>query len=518
MKRIFLFTALFFSLFANGQTAFQEVMPVIYSTQYSSVSNIALTSDGGFIFCNTFDETLSWGSKITKTDSTGQIQWVRSITYDTASSWVVMTVGECPGGYFVVGQFVGNSHEYGGNYLTKLNPTGNILWSKVFTNDINGGITSTVFPESNGDFLISNSGCSGVIKLDANGNVIFNKTYSTNLSTCMETVGSAIGTDGGFAICGGLPPNAIGIIKTDPSGNIQWAKNYGDSTYTAAYFPTDITATADGGFVIVGQLGNNSASFLFKVNANGNLIWQKDFSNGFIDKIIEKTDKELIGTVFFNWSHLMLVSFDSTGNYTDGESIGPAYSTNSGYNELAIRPTPDNGIVTTGLFLSPNGNGIFLFKSDSSIQEGCTSNHILLNNITSSLPPFQIIPTTFYQANTIASTRSLYPLFISNIQPPSDFCSFLSVNENKLNTSSMTLYPSPIATGENITITISEFNGKAEISIYDVTGKIVQQQQHDFIPGENFSMATKNLQSGIYLMRIEGIDGENVASTKFVVK
>lgn len=102
-------------------------------------------------------------------------------------------------------------------------------------------------------------------------------------------------SDGGYILAGSamsdksgdVGPNKGGydvfIVKTDAYGNKLWQKNYGGTEGEA---PVAIAGTADGGIVIAaGSYSNNSGDigvnhgeqdiWVFKVDANGNLVWQK---------------------------------------------------------------------------------------------------------------------------------------------------------------------------------------------------------------------------------------------------
>jgi inosine/xanthosine triphosphate pyrophosphatase family protein len=65
----------------------------------------------------------------------------------------------------------------------------------------------------------------------------------------------------------------IFLIKTDASGNIQWAKTFGGTDWEEAY---SIQQTSDGGYIVAGATYSFGAGyddiFLIKTDANGNII------------------------------------------------------------------------------------------------------------------------------------------------------------------------------------------------------------------------------------------------------
>ncbi|WP_420603387.1 hypothetical protein [Flagellimonas sp.] len=141
-----------------------------------------------------------------------------------------------------------------------------------------------------------------LLKLDADGNLQWNKTYGGSKDDRGQSVIQT--ADGGFAIVGyamsddGDGSNNEGfhdnwILRLDVSGNILWEKSFGFSGHDHSY---DVIQTADGGFFFSGFLdvtssggnGNDGkGSYLTrhgvgefwgtKLDANGNLQWRRYF-------------------------------------------------------------------------------------------------------------------------------------------------------------------------------------------------------------------------------------------------
>jgi gliding motility-associated-like protein len=81
------------------------------------------------------------------------------------------------------------------------------------------------------------------------------------------------------------------VAKLDRCGNLQWEKVLGGSNYETA---RDIEATSDGGYIVVGEtnssdggvvsgFGGTKDIWLLKLDANGNLSWQKRFGGNGLD-------------------------------------------------------------------------------------------------------------------------------------------------------------------------------------------------------------------------------------------
>ncbi len=114
-----------------------------------------------------------------------------------------------------------------------------------------------------------------LIKTDANGNVQWAKTYGGTSGDFAFSVQQT--SDGGYIVAGwtysfGAGGGDIFLIKTDANGNIIWAKTYG-GTYEDYAF--SVQQTSDGGYIVAGGTYSFGAGwddiFLIKTDANGNI-------------------------------------------------------------------------------------------------------------------------------------------------------------------------------------------------------------------------------------------------------
>lgn len=107
--------------------------------------------------------------------------------------------------------------------------------------------------------------------------------------------GSTMSDDGDVSSIHGL--SDCWIIKTDSLGNIEWEKTYGGIESEEAY---SIDTTADGGYIFGGRSSSNdgdvtghygdafsSDAWLVKLNASGDIEWQKSLGGIFFDNINE---------------------------------------------------------------------------------------------------------------------------------------------------------------------------------------------------------------------------------------
>ncbi len=179
-----------------------------------------------------------------------------------------------------------------------------------------------------------------LVKLNKNGDIIWDKTYPANATQYTEDVLMTsdneiyiVGTEG---IGGNVSHPELLLKKVDASGNEHWTKKY-DSDFLSTHkgiIATSIEETMDGNLLLLGNTNNEQDIFIIKVDKQGNEI-NKNY-------------------------------FGVTNYFTGGNSI--TYSGNDfGYQVLS---TNDNGCLITG-FTTAFGSGksdMFLLKLDSELK------------------------------------------------------------------------------------------------------------------------------------------------------
>jgi uncharacterized delta-60 repeat protein len=246
-------------------------------------SSVQQTSDGGYIVAG---YTVSFGAGNTdifliKTDANGNVQWAK--TYGGTGSdiaWSVQQTSE--GGYIVAGytlSFGAGDYDF---FLIKTDANGNLQWAKTY-----GGTGDdraySVQQTTDGGYIVagwtSSFGAGGgdifLIKTDANGNIIWAKTYGGTNGDLASSVQQT--SDGGYIVAGYTRSFGAGdydffLIKTDANGNVQWAKTYGGTNTDYARY---VQQTSDGGYIVAGYTSSFGAGnwdiFLIKTDENGNI-------------------------------------------------------------------------------------------------------------------------------------------------------------------------------------------------------------------------------------------------------
>lgn len=141
--------------------------------------------------------------------------------------------------------------------------------------------------------IIKNQGYTDawIIKLNSNGNTQWQKTLGGSKTDFAQSIRQT--SDGGYIIAGTTHSKDgdvtanhgngdIWLVKLDANGNMQWQKSLGGSKVDIGQ---DIRQTSDGGYIIAGSsqssdgdLSLNHGGFdywVIKTDSNGNIQWQK---------------------------------------------------------------------------------------------------------------------------------------------------------------------------------------------------------------------------------------------------
>ena len=197
-------------------------------------------------------------------------------------SYANVLVGTSDGGYAMAG-YAGNN-----SYLMKTDANGTLQWTKTYDGG-NWEEAYALVQTSDGGYALAGSSGDKVgiyhsdfwlVKTDPSGNMEWNHAYG---GPGIEKAGSVIQTDdGGYAVAGYTDSFGIGLkdfwlVKTDPNGNMEWNQTYGTAeNYEQAY---SLVKTFDGGFALAGTMNNlnDNSIWLVKVDPLGNMEWNQTF-------------------------------------------------------------------------------------------------------------------------------------------------------------------------------------------------------------------------------------------------
>jgi len=288
----------------NGDTLWTRTMG---SKTENDVAKAAMpTSDGGFIVaCDTWANYAAVNPKrvdwwLIKLKSNGDTAWTRMVGGTDQYEYAYSIVPALNGDFIVAGT---RSTPSSSILIAKFDRNGNQIWEKNF-DGFGQGFASSVSVGPNGSvFVASNSTTPNthtydyrILKLDANGELIWNKVLGSNQDDMVESIQTTI--DGGCIVAGTTYGSGNGdvtgtnhgygdlwVVKLNASGDITWNKLFGGSDYDWVNRNAAIILTLDGGYIMAGNSGSSDGDveqrgiWTFKLSNSGKLLWSKSFSD-----------------------------------------------------------------------------------------------------------------------------------------------------------------------------------------------------------------------------------------------
>jgi hypothetical protein len=300
------------------------------------------------------------------------------------------------GGYILAGYTSSNDSDVAGNnglsdyWVIKLDQAGAIEWQKCYggTNEdraqwiqvtpdhgyIIAGYSESVDGDITAHHASADTADCWIIKTDSLGNIEWERSLggtSWEASTCIQNT-----IDGGYIMVattesydGDISSTHGGsdywVVKLSSSGNIQWQKTYGGTSYDN---PSFVIQLADESYMVTGHAysadgdltSNHGVSdyWIIHLDTAGNIIWQKNYGGSFQDEsinLIQTSDGGFMVAGFtnstdgdvsshFSVSEYWLVKIDSLGILQWEKAYG---GQGSEFNTF-VDQTADGGYIISG--------------------------------------------------------------------------------------------------------------------------------------------------------------------------
>ncbi len=273
---------------------------IIYQKTFGGIKrdgafSLIQTSDGGFALAG-FTRSYGAGNKdvwLVKTDTNGLMLWNK--TYGSSQNEEARSVIQTrDGGYLLAGST--NSYDISDEdvWLIKTDANGLVLWNKTYggsrldfvrslIHTIDGGFALAGFTIDWMDFIALGNGGGDmwIVKLDASGNIQWNQTYKGEKDERIYTIIQTL--DGGFALAGKTTVSSdfnseIWLVKTDVMGEIQWNQTYQGTKDETAY---SLIQTSDEGFILAAisqtQFSLESDILIVKTDVYGTVVWSETY-------------------------------------------------------------------------------------------------------------------------------------------------------------------------------------------------------------------------------------------------
>ena len=290
---------------------------------------------------------------------------------------------------------VSNYQGEGDYWIVKLDENGAINWETSFGGSNNDLANAIVQTSDSGFFVIGNSASTDgdiqqsnggidcwVVKLDSVGNLEWENSLGGSANDYGRSGQQT--SDGGYIVAGQTwssngdvnsnnGQEDFWIVKLNPTGDIEWEKNYGGTLSDGAF---SIEQTMDGGYVAAGYsqssdgdvLANNGGNdyWIIKIDTAGNITWEKNYGGtgqetiaairqtsdqGFI---ISGTSDSSDGDIFdsHGGNEAWVVKLDADGNLVWEQSLGGSANDYG----RAIQFSDDGSYILCGQTWSSDGN------------------------------------------------------------------------------------------------------------------------------------------------------------------
>jgi hypothetical protein len=335
------------------------------------------TSDGGFIIAGYVED---WNTDdqqfyLVKTDSTGDVEW--SQLYGGSSDDDAYAVSQTnDGGYIVGGRTKSSGSGLYDLWLIKTDQQGEILWEKILGGTKEDVAYSLLVLDDDEYLVVGGTASHGsgnsdawVLKTSSEGEILWNITIGGKMNDVgRKVIASA---DGGFVIVGdtssyGAGWNDIWLIKMSSDGSVSWNQTYGGSANDNGKSVVE----TDDGFIIAGNsesFGSNLVEgYVVNVDPDGNLVWEQTFggtSDDYAESIALLSDGGYVVTGFTSStgtgeSDVWLFSVSQGGDLMDETFYGGSMRDRM----YEILPTSDDGYILVGFTWSfgAGGNGYLI--------------------------------------------------------------------------------------------------------------------------------------------------------------
>jgi hypothetical protein len=301
-------------------------------------SSITQTLDGGYAILgytssNDQNVTNNAGLKdfwVAKLDASGNLSWQKSFGYSGLDSGFSL-IQTNDNGFLLIGVLdvtasggdgktnKSNLKHAGGDYWAiKIDATGNKQWSNYYGGSFTDTPYDVIQTSDNGYIIVGSSDSDDVdisnnkgeydfwvIKISETGELLWEKNFGG--SEIDEARSIEATSDGNYMIVGDTRSNDqdvsqnygaadVWVIKMSPIGELIWEKSFGGSSFDVS---RSVKRTEDNGFLISGSSrsadgnltsnkGQNDA-WIFKMDTNGSMLWQKSFGGTKIDYTYDAT-------------------------------------------------------------------------------------------------------------------------------------------------------------------------------------------------------------------------------------
>lgn len=395
MKIPTLFSILFIPFLCFSQNVFEK--------NYGGIDNdkafgVIETYDGNYIFTGETRSTLTYKQIVytVKINPIGNIIWTRTEEMDDSRGLSIIETQDQ--GIVVAGELLSDNDFV--PFLIKYDASGNLLWSYDYREIISGGGAYRLVERSNGELSFTsrdgNAAC--VFNVSSNGEYLWKKNFNISNKLCY---GLSTSHDNGLVTSGSIDTEGGGafrnswVVKLNSQHNISWQETYGGDYSRSGLY--DIKEKPDHGFIACGSwfAGNiilHGKMYLVNIDESGELLWERyiegsNYEDDYRGIAVEAMENAYLACGNYRENYNLEKIFVAKYDLNGDTLWSRTYGGEYTDNANAIISTSDGGFLICGYTLNNTlgGSDAYLIKADS---EG----HIVGNTSLTSTPRIEIFP------------------------------------------------------------------------------------------------------------------------------
>lgn len=452
----------------------------------NTLSPSILSIQDGYLIAHTYNAISgNEGFAIRKLNHLGETQWFKNLSYGVATHTMIgggVLINTLDNNYLLTSAITQNATDLDYDItLFKFNENGDLIWSNKIINPNKVDYAYSILPTSDKGYIMAGIQHSQtynnrffILKTDSMGNEQWSHQYHPLQHGAAFSI---FETDTGYIASGAIQypdtDHDMFVMEIDEQGNVVWEKNYGGVESDNGGLITPI----NNNFFLAGAIKQNNITnpYIARLDSIGNTMWTKTYhvsiggmqeappqltsDGGFV--CLYSYDTE------FGYRAPWFWRFTATGDTLWTRRI-PGMPTDHNSYLKDIAPTHDGGWLLSGFDYSEQSS--WAVKLDS-LGHTCS----------------------YLGCDSTASVG------LSFVPPPPQ-------------TAQLNIMPNPAK--EFVTLSwATTLNAKAELLIYDYTGKIVLRR---FVSGNAANINLDYLPNGLYICQITD-NGMMVASGKVTI-
>ena len=250
-----------------------------------------LKTEDGYVVVGSTDGggNLKPGMLALKLDFQGEVKWIMGYG-DSKEDSLKAVARAADGGYYFTGYYYPKDRNDSDMVILKVDKKGNLKWRKLINDKEDDEGWGIIGLDDGGCIAVGlsfdtdiNKNNARVVRLDADGNVVWNKAFGGDKNDEAKAIVKAWEGDG-YVVLGNTQSFGEGmhdmwVFKLDKDGNVKWATTIGGAPEDYGYA---IIRTRDEKYAAVGATGSYATQperdvWLVKLSKKGDKIWDAHY-------------------------------------------------------------------------------------------------------------------------------------------------------------------------------------------------------------------------------------------------